>query len=135
MIITVKRKWQTDESTQGELYVDGVFECYTLEDVERSQKVAGETAIPKGSYKVIINQSPRFGRLMPLITDVPGFSGVRIHSGNTAADTEGCLLVGKTRGPDFIGRSREAYLGLFSKLLAANEANNPITIIIEDCYE
>ena len=127
MQITVKRLYKTDTSTIGELLIDGVFECYTLEDVERPVKIKNETAIPKGTYKVIINQSNRFKRLLPLLLNVPNFEGVRIHSGNTNHNTEGCILVGQTKSKNFIGQSRKAFDKLFKKM---QEAKN-ITITIQ----
>jgi hypothetical protein len=108
MNITVTRKWYSDKSTIGELVMDG-FQCFTLEDAEHSEKISGETAIPAGEYEVRMTYSPRFKQAMPILLDVHGFEGVRIHWGNTADDTEGCLLLGTTRGPDFIGNSREAW--------------------------
>lgn len=128
MQLLLKRLHKTEKSTIGELYVDGKFECYTLEDIEREVKVAGKTAIPKGEYKVIINMSNRFKRQLPLLLNVPNFEGVRIHSGNTAENTEGCVLVGRTRSVDFIGESRLAFTSLFDKMLLSN---TPITIKIE----
>lgn len=127
MKITVKRIHKTNISTIGELYIDGVFECYTLEDIEREVKIKCETAIPKGTYKVIINQSNRFKKLMPLLLNVPNFEGVRIHSGNTNHDTEGCILVGQTRSKNFIGQSRKAFDKLFKKMQTAKD----ITITIQ----
>jgi len=127
MELKLKRLHKTDKSTIGELSIDGVFECYTLEDVERDVKVYSKTAIPKGQYKVIINQSNRFKKLMPLLLNVPNFEGVRIHSGNKAEDTEGCILVGQTRSLDFIGNSKKAYDKLFKKMQLAKS----ITLIIE----
>ncbi len=121
MQITVKRLHKTDTSTIGELLIDGIFECYTLEDIERPVKIKAETAIPKGTYKVIINQSNRFKRLMPLLLNVPNFEGVRIHAGNTNHDTEGCILVGQSRNKNYIGQSRKAYEKLFKKMQAAKE--------------
>lgn len=121
MQITIKRLHKTNTSTIGELLIDGIFECYTLEDIERDVKIKAETAIPKGTYKVIINQSNRFKRLMPLLLKVPNFEGVRIHAGNTNHDTEGCILVGRTRSKDFIGQSRKAYDKLFKKMQAAKD--------------
>jgi len=121
MQITIKRLHKTDKSTIGELLIDGVFECYTLEDVERPVKIKAETAIPKGTYKVIVNMSNRFKRLMPLLLNVPNFEGVRMHAGNTNHDTEGCILVGRTRSKDFIGQSRKAYEKLFKKMQAAKD--------------
>ena len=128
MKIKVKRLHRSDKSTIGELYINGKFECYTLEDVERDVKIDGKTAIPKGTYKVIINQSNRFKRLLPLLLDVPNYAGVRIHSGNVATQTDGCLLVGKTRSLDFVGSSREAFTKLFEKMLLEKKE---ITITIE----
>ena len=126
MQITVKRLHKTNASTIGELLIDGIFQCYTLEDVERPVKIKNETAIPKGTYKVIINQSNRFKRLLPLLLNVPNYEGVRIHSGNTNHDTEGCILVGQTRGNNFVGQSRKAFDKLFKKMQAAKD----ITITI-----
>jgi hypothetical protein len=127
MQITVKRLHKTNTSTIGELLIDGLFECYTLEDIERPVKIKAETAIPKGTYKVIINQSNRFKRLMPLLLNVPNFEGVRIHAGNTNHDTEGCILVGRTRSKDFIGQSRKAYEKLFKKMQAAKDISLTIS--------
>ena len=121
MKIEIKRLHKTENSTIGELSIDGVWECYTLEDIERPVKIKAETAIAKGTYKVIINQSNRFKRLMPLLLNVPNFEGVRIHAGNTNHDTEGCILVGRTRSKDFIGQSRKAYDTLFAKMQKAKE--------------
>ena len=126
MKIEIKRLYKTKNSTIGELKVDGKFECYTLEDKERDVKIKCETAIPKGTYKVIINQSNRFKKLLPLLLSVPNFEGVRIHPGNTNHDTEGCILVGRTKSKDFIGQSRKAFESLFAKMKEAKE----ITLII-----
>lgn len=77
------------------------FEGFAVEDKVRAPgvKVQDETAIPAGSYKMKISKSPKFGRLLPEILDVPGFSGIRIHKGNTAADSSGCLIIGSRLGP------------------------------------
>lgn len=132
MKITVIRRWLTPESTSGELYVNGIYECFTLEDaVHDGPKIPGRTAIPEGEYPVKITFSPRFQKYMPELLNVPGFSGIRIHSGNSAADTEGCILVGLTRGQNWIGESRTAYRGLIEKLRIADEAGEKITIKIE----
>jgi dynactin complex subunit len=95
MLIEVKRFEFKDTHTIGKMYVDGVYECYTLEDVVRNgTKVLGKTAIPIGEYKLIVDASVRFKQDMPHILNVPDFTGVRIHSGNTSADTDGCILLG-----------------------------------------
>jgi len=127
MLITIKRLYKTKNSTIGELLVDGIFECFTLEDAERPIKIKGETAIPKGTYKVIINESNRFKRLLPLLLNVPNFEGVRIHSGNTNHDTEGCILVGQSRNKEYIGQSRKAFEKLFKKMQKAKD----ITLTIQ----
>jgi hypothetical protein len=127
MLITIKRLYKTDNSTIGELLIDGIFECFTLEDKERDVKIKGETAIPKGTYKVIINESNRFKRLLPLLIDVPNFEGVRVHSGNSNHDTEGCILVGQTRNKNYIGQSRKAFEKLFAKMQKAK--NITVTIL------
>ena len=126
MIIAIKRLYKSGNSTIGEMTVDGKWECYTLEDKERDIKIKSETAIPKGTYKVIINKSNRFKKLLPLLLNVPNFEGVRIHPGNTNHDTEGCILVGRTRSKDFVGQSRKAFESLFAKMKLAKE----ITLII-----
>ena len=116
--------------TIGKLFVDGVFECYTLEDVVRpeGEKVFGETAIPYGEYDVTITYSPHFQRDLPLLLSVPNFEGVRIHPGNTAADTEGCLLVGESRDSTSIHNSRAAFDALFPKIRDAINAGEKVTI-------
>ena len=121
MKIQIKRLHKTENSTIGEMTIDGKFECYTLEDKERDVKIKSETAIPKGTYKVIINQSNRFKKLMPLLLNVPNFEGVRIHPGNSNHDTEGCILVGQSRSVDYITKSRKAYEILFTKMKLAKE--------------
>jgi hypothetical protein len=128
MLIEVKRFEFKDTHTVGKLYVNGVYECYTLEDAVRNgTKVLGKTAIPIGTYKVIIDASTRFKQDMPHILDVPDFTGVRIHAGNTSADTDGCILVGSSwTGKDFIGNSKIAYKKFFDKL----KQNKTVSITI-----
>lgn len=121
MEILIKRLYKTENSTIGELTIDGKFECFTLEDKERPVKIKGETAIPKGTYKVIINKSNRFKRLLPLLINVKNFEGVRIHPGNSNHDTEGCILVGSNRSVDYITKSRKAFEALFAKMQLAKE--------------
>jgi len=118
MKLNLKRLHKTANSTIGELYIDGKFEAYTLEDVERDTKVFGKTAIPKGTYEVIMTMSNRFKKMMPLLLNVEGFAGVRIHSGNKPEDTEGCILLGTTRSVDFIGGSRDAIAKFYPKIEA-----------------
>lgn len=137
MEIKLIRETFTDKSTIGRLLIDGLFYGWTLEDKDRyleenpSRKVKGETAIPAGRYQVIINWSPRFKRELPLLLNVPGFEGIRIHSGNKPEDTEGCILPGKTKGQDFVGRSREAFNEIFEAIQSALNKNEPVFIVIE----
>ena len=128
MLIEVKRFEFKDTHTVGKMYVDGIYECYTLEDAVRNgTKVLGKTAIPIGTYKLIIDASVRFKQDMPHILDVPDFTGVRIHAGNTSADTDGCILLGSTwAGKDFIGNSKIAYKKFFDKL----KQNKTVSITI-----
>ena len=119
--------------TIGEMYVDGNFKCYTLEDVERpeGEKVYGQTAIPRGRYLVTITHSNRFGRDLPLVNGVPNFSGVRIHPGNFASDTEGCILVGLGKTENSITQSRLAFDGLFLEIRNAIDNGEEVQIEIK----
>lgn len=117
MKLKLKRQDYSDSRTIGRLSIDGEDFCWTLEDAVRTgPKVYGKTAIPAGTYAVKLTMSPRFARILPLLIDVPGFDGVRIHPGNTAADTEGCLLVGTGRTNDAITGSRDAFNALMARL-------------------
>jgi hypothetical protein len=116
MILELKRKIFTDDSTIGELSIDGEFVCYTLEDKVRDTKIQNVTAIPYGKYEVIINFSNHFQQYMPLLLNVPGYEGVRIHSGNKSTDTEGCILVGSSKSLNFIGNSRATFKTLFARM-------------------
>ena len=127
MQLQLNRLLGSESSTTGELLIDGKFFCYTLEDVEREAKIFGVTAIPKGEYKVALTLSPRFKQVLPLLLDVPGYTGVRIHSGNTADDTEGCILVGDRVGKGFLYNSRNT----LKKLLERLENQKEITIKIK----
>lgn len=136
MKLRLVREVLGDNMTQGRLYVNGVYQCYTLEDTDRQLeaggvKVAGETAIPLGTYPVAVNRSQRFKVDMPLLVNVPQFSGVRIHPGNTPEDTHGCVLVGEIRTKDAIHQSRAAYDKLFKRIREAYLKEEEITITIE----
>lgn len=111
----------------GELYVNDVFFCCTLEDVERKEKIYGETAIPTGIYRVVLSMSPRFKRILPLLLDVPNYSGIRIHNGVHAGHTEGCILVGFAKGIDEIYHSRAAVDRLVEILSEHDEIEIEIT--------
>lgn len=133
--LILRRRPSTTKCTIGELYLDsGEFVCFTCEDVVREMahlpvtqwKVKGESAIPQGRYRITISLSERFKRNLPLLNMVPGFGGIRIHPGNTAADTEGCILPGNFVHPDGEGvsDSRTAFqkvYGLIDEALAAGD--------------
>lgn len=128
MNLLLKRQIKTSDFTLGELFIDGEHFCYTVEDMERmpGEKIFGKTAIPKGTYKVIINHSNHFDKQMPLLLNVPDFEGVRIHSGNTAADTEGCILAGYKRTINGVAESRVCWNELMEKI-----KDQELTITIE----
>lgn len=130
MLLHLPRERSEESVTRGRLAIDGVFQCYTLEDVIRERpgvpvsewKIKNETAIPAGRYRVVLTFSQRFQRVTPELLDVPGFTGIRIHPGNTAHDTSGCILVGTTRsGEQAIGGSRAAFNDLMDKLLSTGQ--------------
>lgn len=129
MELKLKRQLLNENYTLGELFIDNVHFCYTVEDavLPAGQKVFGKTAIPAGSYKIIINMSNHFKKEMPLLLKVPNFEGVRIHSGNTAADSEGCIIVGTVRTPNGVGLSRQC----FTKLMDKIKGQQNLTITIE----
>lgn len=109
--------------TLGKLYLNNVFLCHTLEDTDRyldrkgiQAKIYASTCIGAGKYDVRVSMSNRFKKMMPELLNVPGFTGIRIHSGNTSEDTEGCILVGNVRGKDKILDSRSAFESLMSKI-------------------
>ena len=109
MKVTVRRTFKGAEYTIGKLYIDDNYFCDTLEDTVRNgTKVYGKTAIPAGKYKVKKTYSPRFKKQLPEILNVPNFSGVRIHAGNTAKDTEGCLLLGLNKVKGSVIHSQDA---------------------------
>ena len=126
MRLVLKRIAFRKTYTIGKLYVDGVYFCDTLEDpVREGEKIYGRTAIPAGKYDVLITMSPRFRKMLPLLVNVPGFEGIRIHSGNNADDTEGCILVGVNDKPGWISQSRATMTRLMTKL---ESADSPITL-------
>jgi len=138
MKIEVKRTSFNETNTLGKMSIDGVHFCYTVEDKVRDyndgdledkgeEKVYGETAIPKGDYKVILSMSNRFKRILPEIQNVKGFAGIRIHNGNTALDSHGCLIVGYKQSKEGVYESRKATEDLIKKLTGVKD----ITIHIE----
>ena len=123
---TLARVNLTSKNTIGVLRNENALICYTLEDKVRppGEKVFAETAIPAGRYQVRMTYSTRFKKIMPLLMDVPGFSGIRIHGGNTEADTEGCILVGMRKDLDrAVLYDCKPALDTVYKMIAANEMN------------
>ena len=139
MKIKVVRQVFTDKSTIGSLYVNDVFFCYTLEDKDRgleqsqslimiqAKKLFGITAIPYGNYPLIVNKSPKFGRLLPRLQGIKGFDGVLIHRGNSAEHSHGCILVGYKKGTDCIMESTKAEADLITIL--QRESTHTIEIV------
>ena len=139
MKLELKRFEFGTDWTIGKLFMDGKLVCFTLEDKVRevegqpveTWKVAGKTAIPKGEYQVIIAFSNRFQAPRPHVLNVPGFAGIRIHTGNSSGDTEGCILVGETwSGGNFIGNSARAYVQFFPQLQAALNLKEIVTLVV-----
>ena len=142
MELLLKRREFTDNSTIGDLFINGKFECYILEDKDRGliagmpldfiakKKVYGKTAIPLGRYQIAITFSARFKKYLPLLIGVPGYDGIRMHPGNKQADTLGCLLPGESFGVDEVMNSRKAFNTLFEKMQAV-EKKEKIFITIQ----
>lgn len=138
MELKLQRQIKTTKSSIGDLFIDGKVFCNTLEDTDRGLKqsdtldhikqvkVQNQTAIPTGRYQVIIDMSTRFQKLMPHIINVPGYEGIRIHSGNTDVDTDGCILLGtyNKSTPDFVSNSRDAFNKFFPLLQNALKSGN-----------
>ena len=135
MNLTLKRLNLTPNYTEGELYVNGVYFCKTLEDTNRDlnkngqfdnneKKVYGETCIPYGKYKVILSYSPKFKRELPEILEVPDFQGIRIHRGNKISDTLGCILCGEKVKNGYLSNSTPyeiKLVELFKQVKSRNE--------------
>ena len=151
MKLTVKRIARKEGYTIGKLYIDGQYFCDTLEDCDRGLeqampldmicriKVPGETAIPVGTYELSMrNISPKYskkkafaftGGVMPRLLNVPGYEGVLIHSGNTAADSEGCILVGENKAVGKVLNSMATFKRLWAVL--NQRKSEPITITVQ----
>lgn len=133
MKLLLERRFKGEAYTIGTLYVDGERFCDTLEDRVRDLaggevKVPGETAIPEGVYKVIVNRSPKFGRDLPRLLDVPQFEGVLIHRGNSAEDSAGCILVGENKEKGKVINSTPYEEKLVSLCKAAQSGGETIEI-------
>lgn len=134
MEITLRRYPSNYYCTIGELSLEDQFLCYTLEDVVREEKIPHITAIPEGKYEVVITESERFGVKLPLLLNVPNYSGVRIHAGNTAKDTDGCILVGTSKSVHFdtIYNSRIALARLQPIIQEALDNKEKVWLTIND---
>ena len=142
MELQLKRETFTEQSTIGTLTIDGKFECYILEDKDRNltdlmslekiagTKVYGKTAIPYGRYEVDWTMSARFKVMMPILLNVKGYEGIRIHKGNTELDSLGCLLCGTRKKSNMITESTLATRNLYAKIEAAKKQGQRIFITI-----
>lgn len=135
MQLKLNRIFKTNTFTIGELYINEKYVTDTLEDRVRpeGEKVYGKTAIPEGMYEVKLTHSPRFKKILPEILNVPNFSGIRIHTGNSSKDTEGCILVGTWDGEkeDWVGNSRIAFDELMALLEEATNNKEKVTITVK----
>jgi hypothetical protein len=133
MQLILKRKYFYPDGIVGELFLDGAFECYTLEDPEREVKIPHITCIPAGIYPVQKYLSPRWKRNVPLLVGVPNFTAVEIHIGNFPRDTDGCILVGSVRDPKQAAiYSSKAAFELLMERLEVGFLSNCLTITIID---
>jgi hypothetical protein len=132
MKLTLIRNKFLHDRTLGKLHIDGEYFCETLEDAKRDRKIAGETCIKAGEYSLIVDMSKSFGRILPLLQNVPEFSGVRIHAGNTPADTQGCILVGKYIDENNDLRISRIFENQLVDVLHKNKGLHSIKIIEDD---
>ena len=143
MQILIQRHAMKAGYTIGRMEINGRYFCDTLEDTDRglseemseaeiaARKVKGATAIPTGTYRIDMQtRSPRFGRVLPRLISVKGYAGVLIHSGNTADDTEGCILVGENRERGKVLNSRDTLEHLLAFLRAAQAEGEEIELTI-----
>ena len=146
MKLKLIRKFKGTEYTIGDLFIDGIFFSNILEDVVRGLtdknddgdfddkgegKVYGDTAIPAGKYEVVITYSNRFKKYLPLLLNVPGYEGIRIHGGNSAVDTHGCLLPGINNIKGKVTKSKETTELLISKIKDSIDNGELVTMTIE----
>jgi hypothetical protein len=155
MKLILDRKWKKPSYTIGNLYVDGQLFCNTIEDKDRGLtqsmplttiekiKIKNETAIPTGDYAILMNiVSPKYsakswyiqnchGAKVPRLDNVKGFSGVLIHTGNTAQDSSGCIIVGKNTKVGMVTNSKETFLTLYNKMYEAHKKGETIILTIK----
>lgn len=139
MELKLNRIFLGSSATIGELYIDKKYIADTLEDRVRpeGEKVYGKTAIPEGVYKVVLSYSQRFKKILPEILNVPNFTGIRMHCGNSSADSSGCVLIGTWNGEkeDWISNSKVAFNKLMSLLQKAADNKEKITITINNSWK
>ena len=139
MELKLNRIFLGSSATIGELLVNDKHLCDTLEDRVRpeGEKVYGKTAIPEGTYEMVLSYSPRFKKILPEILNVPNFTGIRIHCGNSSADSSGCVLVGTWDGEkeDWVSDSKMAFNELMSSLQKAADNKEKITITINNSWK
>ena len=139
MELTLNRIFLGGSATIGELLINDKHLCDTLEDRVRpeGEKVYGKTAIPEGKYEIELTHSPRFKKILPEILNVPNFSGIRIHTGNSSKDTEGCIIVGTWDGEkeDWVGSSKIAFDKLMPLLEEATNNKEKITITVKSLLD
>lgn len=131
MELVLRRKFKGTQYTIGDLSINGVLFCNVIEDVVRPNgvKVYGETAIPYGTYQVVMRYSPKYQKVLPLLLDVPNFTGIRIHSGNTQLDSLGCLIVGENKVKGRVINSRKTMEKLLKQFDLHKGEKHTITII------
>lgn len=135
MELILKRTWISPKSVIGLLYLydvdgDSLFRCFTLEDVERNEKIWGQTAIPKGRYRILKTYSPKFKREVFMLENVPNFERIYIHAGNSPDDTDGCILCGFRRYENRITRSREAVSVVYEIIQEAFDRSELVFITV-----
>lgn len=143
MKILLQRYPSFNEATIGGLFMDGTLECCSLEDDVREipgvpveqWKIPGKTAIPSGTYKVVIDFSPHFQRKLPHILDVAGFEGIRIHGGNFSTQTEGCVLVGMVKTNSTISQCKMALNIVQGRIQQALDAGEEVHITIKNAAQ
>lgn len=134
MELRLTRQWETPESTIGTLYINGVTQCFVLE-LPWKDNQPYISRIPAGSYDVKLLPSLKFKRIMPHLIDVPNRQAIEIHWGNSPADTDGCLLVGSSRGVDYVYNSVEEFSEVYDQLQKASDVGETITITVVDPQE
>jgi hypothetical protein len=144
MELTANRHTKTKNSTIGDFLLNGVFFSYCLEPTDRGLssdmsleqisaiKVQNKTAIPTGRYQVVKYYSPKHEAFVPLLLHVPGYAGVEIHAGNYPKDTDGCLLLGKTKDVDFVGNSQVTITRFYELFFDSADANEAVYITYKD---